>query len=101
MAAPQPPLCRLAFEGIYFSCVPQPSSAGCKPSEIKPSTDQVLMNTFIGFGCLTLTPTSCAMLSKACLTNQDTMPGLAPQHDTAVGPPGRLRRAARMLSRNA
>ena len=28
------------------------------------------------------------MLSSACLTNQDTMPGLAPQQETAVDPPG-------------
>ena len=28
------------------------------------------------------------MLSSACLTNHDTMPGLAPQMETAVVPPG-------------
>jgi hypothetical protein len=27
------------------SCVPQPSSAGCRPSSTKPSTDQVLTNS--------------------------------------------------------
>ena len=26
------------------------------------------------------------MLTSACFTNQDTMPGLAPQHEMAVGP---------------
>src|SRR5207247_2071490 len=31
-----------------------------------------------------------AISSSACLTNQDTMPGLAPQVETAVGPPGLL-----------
>ena len=40
------------LSGIHFSCVPQPSSAGCMPSDTKPSTDQVLTNTFIGFGLL-------------------------------------------------
>ena len=38
------------FSGSHFSCVPQPSSAGCMPSERKPSTDQVLTKTSIGFG---------------------------------------------------
>ena len=103
------------------------------PSETKPSTDQVLTNTFIGFGFLErwvsrsamwmpLTPSlwaswpqpsrlfgslngvlvSRAMSSSACLTNQDTMPGLAPQHDTAVVPPGlRARLAAMVASRKA
>src|SRR5215475_5212865 len=119
MAALQPVLCLPAFAGIHFSCVPQPSSAGCKPSDTKPSTDQVLTNTFIDPGCLArrasrsaiwmhlmpaflasrahssrvfgslnFNPMSPAMLSSACLTNQETMPGLAPQQDTAVGPPG-------------
>ena len=42
------------------------------------------------------------MLTSACLTNQDTMPGLAPQQDTAVVPPGlRLRLAASVVSRSA
>ena len=45
-------MCFLPFFGIHFSCVPQPSSAGCRPSEMKPSTDQVFQNTFIGFGRL-------------------------------------------------
>src|SRR5947209_7479940 len=35
---------------MCFSCVPQPSSEGCRPSEQKPSTDQVLTNTPRGFG---------------------------------------------------
>src|SRR5450759_6507 len=38
------------------------------------------------FGSLNLRPMSPATLSSACLTNQDTMPGLAPQQDTAVVP---------------
>ena len=43
-----------------------------------------------------------ATLSSACLTNQDTMPGLAPQQDTAVVLPGlRLRLAAMVASRRA
>ncbi len=102
------------------------------PSETKPSTDQVLTNTFIGFGFLErwvsrsamwmpLTPSlrasspqpsrlfgslnsvlvSRAMSIRACLTNQDTMPGLAPQVDTAVVPPGLLRRASSSVSRSA
>ena len=102
------------------------------PSDTKPSTDQVLTNTFIGFGfrerwvsrsamwmpltpssrasrphcsrvfgSATFSPVSLAMLSSACLTNHDTMPGLAPQVDTAVGPPGFARLAARMVSRSA
>ena len=48
----EPFLCFLAFFGIHFSCVPQPSSAGCRPSEMKPSTDQVFQNTLSGFGLL-------------------------------------------------
>src|SRR5258708_1096447 len=95
------------------------------PSETKPSTDQVLTNTLIGFGLLErwvsrsalwvpLTVSfwgsqpqpsrlfgssngvleSRAMSSSACLTNQDTMPGLAPQVETAVVPPGLLCLAA-------
>ena len=35
---------------MCFSCVPQPSSAGCSPSDTKPSTDQVLTKTPCGFG---------------------------------------------------
>src|SRR3954452_18415046 len=71
MAAPQPVLCLWPLFGSHFSWVPQPSSAGCMPSDTKPSTDQVLTNTFIGFGFLEswvlrfaiwmpLTPSLCA-----------------------------------------
>ncbi len=49
------------------------------------------------FGSGVAEPVSLATSSSACLTNHDTMPGLAPQHDTAVGPPGAARRAARMF----
>ncbi len=133
IAAWLPALCLWPFLGSHFSCVPQPSSAGCMPSDRKPSTDQVLTNTFIGFGALArwvsrsamwmpltrarlasraqsacvfgslyLRPMSSAMLTSACLTNHDTMPGLAPQHDTAVVLPGfRLRLAAMVISRKA
>src|ERR1700761_2966889 len=52
MAAPQPSLWKPALAGAHFSCVPQPSSAGCMPSERKPSIDQVLTNTLRGFGFL-------------------------------------------------
>ena len=63
--------CLRPLSGIHFSWVPQPSSAGCMPSDTKPSTDQVLTNTFIGFGFLErwvsrsaiwmpLTPSLCA-----------------------------------------
>ncbi len=45
-----------------------------------------------GSGCVS--PRSAARFSSARLTNHDTMPGLAPQHDTAVGPPGARRRAS-------
>src|SRR4051812_50058729 len=96
------------------------------PSETKPSTDQVLTNTLIGFGrferwvsrsamWMPLTPSLCAsspqpsrllgslngvlvsraMSSSACLTNHDTMPGLAPQVETAAVSPGLLWFAAR------
>ena len=50
MAASQPKSWRCPFAGIFFSWVPQPSSAGCRPSEAKPSTDQVLTNTPRGLG---------------------------------------------------
>jgi hypothetical protein len=119
------------LSGIQVSCVPQPSSAGCKPSDTKPSTDQVLTNTSLGFGfferCVSrsamwmpLTPTcqrapspravfgsvkrcrwSVATLSSACLTNHDTMPGLAPQQDTAVVRRAGLALAASSVSRSA
>jgi hypothetical protein len=42
-----------------------------------------------------------AMSISACLTIQDTMPGLAPQQLTAVTPPGRRRRKSSKLSRSA
>ena len=48
-----------------------------------------------------LSPRSAARLTSACLTNQDTMPGLAPQQETAVVPPGFLRRSASTVSRSA
>ena len=95
---------------------------------MKPSTDQVFQNTFIGLGFLVrcvsrsamwmpLTPaffislaqpsrSSCAgslksmprslaRLTSACLTNQDTMPGLAPQRRPRSCRPGCLRFSAR------
>ncbi len=49
----------------------------------------------------TATPVSRATSSSACLTIQDTMPGLAPQQLTAVTPPGRRRRTSSTLSRSA
>src|SRR6202023_4406542 len=52
MAAPQPASWLYAFSGIHFSCVPQPSSDGCTPSDRKPSTDQVLTKTSGSFGDL-------------------------------------------------
>ena len=45
------------------------------------------------FGSSNLTSRSPATLNSACLTNQDTMPGLAPQQETAVVPPGLVARA--------
>ncbi len=39
-------------------------------------------------GSCALSFMSDATLSSACLTKNDTMPGLAPQHDTAVVEPG-------------
>src|ERR1700754_1878149 len=102
------------------------------PSDTKPSTDQVLTNTFIGFGVferwvsrsaiwMPLTPSlwaswpqpsrlfgslkgvlgSWALLLSACLTNQDTMPGLVSQEATALVPPGILCLAASRVSRSA
>src|SRR5436305_1500699 len=53
------------------------------------------------FGSLISVLVSRAMSSSACLTNHDTMPGLAPQDDTAVVPPGLLRLAACSVSRSA
>ena len=40
-------------------------------------------------------------VTSACLTSHETMPGLAPQVDTAVGPPGCLRFSSRSVSRSA
>src|SRR5258707_7094850 len=42
-----------------------------------------------------------ATSSSACLTNHDTMPGFAPQVETAVGPPSLLCLAASIVYRNA
>src|SRR5258708_3980701 len=53
------------------------------------------------FGSAVLSPRSLARLTSPCLTNQDTMPGLAPQHETAVVPPGFFRRSASTVSRQA
>ena len=61
--------CRRA--GNCARAMPQPSSAGCEPSETKPSTDQVLTNSLGSFGMvetcvsrsamwMTLTPSRCA-----------------------------------------
>ena len=53
------------------------------------------------FGSAAFSPRSAARLTSACLTNQETMPGLAPQQETAVDPPGFLRRSASTVSRSA
>src|ERR1700761_972566 len=54
------------------------------------------------FGLGALSFRSAATLSSACLTKNDTMPGLAPQQDTAVVEPlGRARLAANVVSRSA
>ena len=105
--------------GSHRSWVPHPISEGCRPSEMNPSTDQVLTKVPMGLGrqlCWVSrsamwmpvtplarissahsarlvgsewwSPTLTATSSSACLTNQDTIPGLAPQADTAVGPSG-------------
>ena len=102
------------------------------PSDMKPSTDQVLTKVPFGLGSrerwvsrsamwMPLTPArrisaaqpsrvlgsgavmprSRTTSSSACLTIQDTMPGLAPQQLTAVTPPGRRRRSSSTLSRSA
>src|ERR1700722_5674737 len=102
------------------------------PSERKPSTDQVLTKTSIGFGLtapwvsrlamwmpltpaflaslphssrvfgsLNLSPRSPATLRSACLTNHDTMPGLAPQQEGGGAPAGLGGPAASTVSRSA
>ena len=53
------------------------------------------------FGSLTGWRVSFARFISACLTNHDTMPGFAPQVETAVGPPGLLCFAASSVSRSA
>jgi hypothetical protein len=124
----------LALAGIQRSCVPQPSSAGWRPSLMKPSTDHVFQKTPTGLGCtarcvsrsamwIPFTPrsrmnvaharrspvaggdASCPMSrarrTSASFTNQDTIPGLAPQHETAVVPPDDRRRSSITVSRSA
>ena len=49
--------------------------------------DQLLNDRRV-VGFTTPRPVSLARLTRACLTNQETMPGLAPQVETAVAPPG-------------
>ena len=46
-------------------------------------------------------PRSDASDTNASFTNHDTIPGFAPQHDTAVVPPGELRRSSTTVERNA
>ena len=120
------------MSGIHFSWVPQPSSAGWNPSEIKPSTDHVFTKVPRGFGfaracvsrsaiCTPLTPKDCISLAQpvrsvgmassrprsrtsviiASFTNQLTMPGFAPQQDTAVVPPGLAAFSSRTFWRSA
>ena len=123
-----------ALSGIHRSCVPQPSSAGCNPSEMNPSTDQVFQNVSIGLGarvrCVSRSamwmpctpaarmysahparspaagstasrPRSPTSSTSASFTNHDTMPGFAPQHDTAVVPPGERRCSSVTVERSA
>ena len=52
-------------------------------------------------GSSNFSPRSRARLTSAFFTNQETMPGLAPQQDTAVVPPGFFRFSSRMVSRRA
>jgi len=42
-----------------------------------------------------------AIFKSACFTNQFTMPGLAPQQETAVTPPGFFLASVRTISRSA
>jgi len=54
------------------------------------------------FGCVALRRISAARLVSARFTSEETMPGLAPQQETAVGvPAGRARLAANVISRSA
>ena len=46
-------------------------------------------------------PRSAASRSSASFSSHDTMPGLAPQQETAVVPPGFARFSARIASRSA
>ena len=46
-------------------------------------------------------PVSAASRSSASFSSQETMPGLAPQQLTAVGPPGFARFSALIASRSA
>ena len=51
-------------------------------------------------GSATLILVSRAMSISACFTNQETMPGFAPQQETAVGPGPSSRFSARSPSRS-
>ena len=57
-------------------------SAICTP--LTPSRWARRAHSSLLFGSGALSPRSLARLTSACLTNQETMPGLAPQHETAV-----------------
>jgi hypothetical protein len=52
-------------------------------------------------GSSNLMSRSLARFTSACLTNQETMPGLAPQVETAVVPPGFFSFSLRSVSRSA
>src|ERR1700722_5448176 len=74
-------------------------SAICTP--LTPSRCARRAHSSLDLGSEALSPRSLARLTSPCLTNQETIPGLAPQQETAVEPPGFLRRSASTVSRKA
>ena len=87
----------LAGFGFFARCVSR--SAICTP--LTPALCISCAQPSRVFGSSKSRPISEAILTSACFTNHETMPGFAPQQETAVVPPGFRRLAASTVSRSA
>ena len=74
-----------------FGCFARWVSRSAMWMPLTPSSMASLAHSSRLFGSVNLWPVSLATLTSACLTNHDTMPGLAPQQEMAVVPPGLAR----------
>ena len=81
MALPLPNSWRAPSAGKWRSWLPQPSSAGCAPSPVKPSIDQVLTNSPGAFG-----------VAPTCVSRSATWMTLTPSRDASAPQAARSRR---------